>query len=60
MQGEVIPHNIIDLCTPPYIIIRIVMTEFSQERGIVPVNGMASQDDRPAVTVIDAAREGGR
>lgn len=35
-------------------------SEFSQERGIVPVNGMASQDDRPAVTVIDAAREGGR
>lgn len=26
MQGEVIPHNIVDLCTPSYIIIRIVMT----------------------------------
>lgn len=67
MQGEVIPHNIVDLCTPPYIIIRIVMTlslvksfPGQCERGIVPVNGMASQDDRPAVTVIDAAREGGR
>lgn len=67
MQGEVILHNIVDLCTPCYIIIRIVMTLSSVKsfpaqckRSIVSVNGMASQDDRPAVTVIDAAREGGR
>lgn len=67
MPGEVILHNIVDLCTPSYIIIRIVMTLSSvrsfpgqREQGIVSVNGMASQDDRPAVTVIDAAREGGR
>lgn len=67
MQGKVILHNIVDLCTPCYIIIRIVMTLSSvksfpgqREQGIVSVNGMASQDDRSAVTVIDAAREGGR
>lgn len=67
MQGEVILHNIVDLCTPCYIIIRIVITLSSvksfpgqSERSIVSVNGMASQDDRPGVTVIDAAREGGR
>lgn len=65
------PFSTIDLCTPSYIIIRIVMTLSSVkscpgqcERGIVPVKGMASQDDRPAVavavSVTDAAREGGR
>lgn len=49
MQGEVILHNIVDLCTPSYIIIRIVMTLSSVksfpaqcERSIVSVNGMAS------------------
>lgn len=69
MHGEALLHNRFMYALLLYIIIRIVMTLSSVkscpgqcERGIVRVKGMASQDDRPAVavTVTDAAREGGR